>query len=797
MKRILTIIQNSKLNLILLALLFFLAMNTANAQQNGGTLRGFVFSSQGEPLPYATIIAFAQGTDNVIKGTVSDENGLFIINELPVGDYNIKISYVGYLDQNRAVTIEANKIISWKIELDEGLDGRIGPPMAEIWAPNFSPVLTKKELYAAPAVYDDPARTVALLAGVTNTNDQANHISVRGNNPNSTKWYLEGVEIPNPNHTPNAGTASDRITSSGGGVNMIKPQFLQSTAFFNGAFNTGFGNAVGGILDMNINREFPKERQTSIQIGLIGLEGLIKETINTKKNKLMYNASVRYSTVGLLTNGLGLDFGGEKISFMDANISAYLETKKYGDFSFFNISGISNNDFTAQRDTANWEVQKDRFDINFYSATSITGVSHRYFKGHHSWKTTVAYSLWNAVRNGNRLDENFNVQRVQQDSMRHRRFSFRTKYSYRNFNAELNATQLNYQLYNFDSLANFQANGTQEGWLLQPSLGYLLLNRNYRYLRLGVHSMIYTGNNSYSVEPRITYAQKLPRRRGDLLLSYGLHSQLQAPEVYLSANPSGDLINDQLGFTRSHHFNFKYNYDSRRRGLGVQFQTYYQYLFDIPIINAADRSFSVINDMNSFITDTLANGGVGQNYGIELAVRKNFRNDFYISANATLYQSQYKGGDNIWRNTRYNGNFIANLILGKDWNKAVSFKKNKPSQRKIGIYGRLVYAGGYQESPIDLVQSQQLGRTVFIENEAYSQQQPNIFKLDVRWYWEKTVFDETNISKIKRKHTVALDIQNATNQQNVAFNYFDPLQGQVITKYQLGLIPLLSWRLDF
>jgi hypothetical protein len=703
---------------------------------------------------------------------------------------------VGYNPQNRVVAIEANKIISWKIELDPGIDPRIGPPMAEIWAPQFSPVLTAKEIYSAPAVYDDPARTTALLAGVINTNDQANHISVRGNNPNSLKWYLEGIEIPNPNHTPNAGTASDRITTSGGGVNMIKPQFLQSTAFYNGAFNTSLGNAVGGILDMKINRTLPKQNQTSFQIGLIGLEALSKGAINREKGS-MYNASVRYSTVGLLTNGLGLDFGGEKISFMDVNLSAYFPTEKHGDFTIFNISGLSRNDFTAQRDTANWEVQKDRFDINFYSATSITGVSHRYIKGNHLWTTTLAYSLWNAVRNGNRLDENLTPQLVQQDSMRHRRLSFRTNYHYKDFSADLNVTQLDYQLYNFDSLANFQANGRQSGWLIQPSVTYLLLKSNYRYLRLGVHSMIYTDNNSYSVEPRITYARKLPRRRGDLILSYGLHSQLQAPEVYLSAHPNGDLINGQLGFTRSHHFNFKYNYNSRPRGLGIQFQTYYQYLFDIPIINAADRSFSVINDMNSFITDTLTNDGVGQNYGIELAIRKNFNNDFYISANATLYQSQFKGGDNTWRNTRYNGNFITNLLIGKDWKTAFSFKKNKPSQRKIGIYGRLVYAGGYRESPIDLIQSQQLGRTIFIENDAYSLQQPNIFKLDIRWYWQKEMYSKNDISKLIRKHTVALDIQNVTNQQNVAFNYFDPLQGQVITKYQLGLIPLLSWRVDF
>jgi hypothetical protein len=779
-----------------LLLLFFLASTSIFAQSTSARLRGKV-QEKGtkEPLISASVIIYKGDKTNIIAGAATDIEGKYSIPKIEFGTYTVRVSYLGYTPKEQTITIKKEAV--YELDFTLKIDAQIpynGKTLMIIWKPQFSPILTNKELSQVPAVYDDPARATALLAGVNGANDQANNISVRGNNPNGLKWYLEGIEIPNPNHTPNAGTASDRITTSGGGVNMIKPQFLQSTAFFNGAFNTGLGNATGGILNMKVDRRMPEKNQFSTQIGLIGLEALVKTAINREKGSFL-NASVRYSTVGLLTNVLNVDFGGEKISYTDVNLSAFFPTKKYGDFTFFNISGTSSNLFGAQRDTT-WEVQKDRFDIDFRSTTTISGMTHSFTKNQHTLNTTIAYSSWNANRNGYLLDDDFERNLVQQDSLRHRRLSLRMQYAYKNFTTEINATHLDYQLQNFDSLQFSTSNGQQRGWLLQPSASYTLNGRKYYSLQMGVHSMIYTENNTYAIEPRLTFIKYVNRLNADLMLSYGLHSQLQTPEVYLSTNSKGTFDHRDLGLTRAHHLNLKLQKNSH--SYGFQVQAYYQYLFDIPIVNNANRSFSVINELNSQITDPLENEGVGRNYGVEIAVKKAMQDNYYISVNASLYQSEYKGGDEIWRSTRYNGNYIANLIIGKEWMKTRINKKDRNINRKIGVYARAVYAGGLRESPIDFVLSEEFGQTTFIENQAFSIQQPNVFKLDLRLYWKKEVF---NFSKNKkspmRTHTIALDIQNATNRQNVAFNYFDVLQNTVITKYQLGLIPLLSWRVDF
>jgi hypothetical protein len=42
-----------------------------------------------------------------------------------------------------------------------------------------------------------------------------------------------------------------------------------------------------------------------------------------------------------------------------------------------------------------------------------------------------------------------------------------------------------------------------------------------------------------------------------------------------------------------------------------------------------------------------------------------------------------------------------------------------------------------------------------------------------------------------------LDIQNLTAQQNLAYQYYDPLTQNIENKYQLGPIPNFSWKMEF
>ena len=78
-----------------------------------GSLTGTVLDSlKREPVPYATVVLLpplfsATPPDKPITGVAADDAGRFTLTKLPVGRYRLRVSYVGYGTQTRAVTVTA------------------------------------------------------------------------------------------------------------------------------------------------------------------------------------------------------------------------------------------------------------------------------------------------------------------------------------------------------------------------------------------------------------------------------------------------------------------------------------------------------------------------------------------------------------------------------------------------------------------------------------------------------------------------------------------------------------------
>ena len=201
-------------------------------------------------------------------------------------------------------------------------------PGAEVRA-TYTPVsplaqrFTVEEVYRLPGTFYDPARLVALLPGVVQTNDQANHLSVRGNTPNANLWRLNGLAIVNPNHTANAGTFYGFPTLSGGGVNAISAQMLGNSGFLAGGLPVEYGYATGGTFDLRLRPGNKTRRKYQAQAGFIGFDLMVEGPIGDS-GKTSYLVNGRYSFTGLLAD-MGVDFGGESIRFWDFNAHLHHE----------------------------------------------------------------------------------------------------------------------------------------------------------------------------------------------------------------------------------------------------------------------------------------------------------------------------------------------------------------------------------------------------------------------------------------------------------------------------------------
>lgn len=69
----------------------------ANNLSKNGTVKGNIIdASNGAVVEYATIALYNKKLDKITAGGISDENGNFNITDIPMGDYQMKVEFIGY-----------------------------------------------------------------------------------------------------------------------------------------------------------------------------------------------------------------------------------------------------------------------------------------------------------------------------------------------------------------------------------------------------------------------------------------------------------------------------------------------------------------------------------------------------------------------------------------------------------------------------------------------------------------------------------------------------------------------------
>lgn len=761
-----------------LIFLLFIPISFLSAQTTQ-TIRGKVVDADNEK----ALIGATVSLINTNQSVISNEKGSFSLEKVPVGRHQLQVSFVGYETQKiTELLLESGKELILEIRLKEA-PKQLNETTVKAASNNLSGALTSinnitiEQVMRYPATYMDPARLATAFAGVANDNDQANGMVIRGNSPNGVQWRLEGVEIVNPNHLSNAGTFSDRPTQNAGGVNILSAQLLGNMNLLTGAFPAEYGNAISGVMDMRLRKGNDKNHEFTAQAGIIGVD-LAAEGPLSKKSGASYLVNYRYSFTGLL-GLMGISFGGEEIKFQDLAFNLSFPTKKAGRFSVFGMYGLSSNIFTAQEDKSLWTSEKDQNNISFDNKMWAVGATHQVnINDKLSWKSTVALSALESSR----LQENplFTSKFSGEKSIT----SISSILSYSKNRSRLkggfflNFSENQY----YDTKKNPDPTGIVplpiSLPLLQPFINYSYSLSDKITANLGLHNQLFLSgiyingtDVKQSIEPRFGLNYRLNKSQS-INFAYGKHSQ----NIF--------LFNSQA-FIKSHQFAINHQIFFKNNSF-FKTEVYYQSLFNIPIKDASANmqkgySYSFINMSEEKIPNKLTNDGTGKNYGIELTYQQYLTNGFYSLINTSLYKSTYVAVDGIERSTRFDGNYIFNATLGKEF--------TKTKNRIWGINARLTWLGGYRETPVDAVASEKEQITVYEESKAWSVKQKDYIRPDLRVYFKK--------SKAKYSRTFSIDIQNVINRQNESFIYYDTYLKQVVRKYQLGLLPLINYRWEF
>ncbi len=300
---------------------------------------------------------------------------------------------------------------------------------------------------------------------------------------------------------------------------------------------------------------------------------------------------------------------------------------------------------------------------------------------------------------------------------------------------------------------------------------------------MGIHGQYFDLNNESVLEPRIGATYKLTGLQS-LSIAYGKHSRLEPLNVYFARVEMDNQVqnpNKKLDITKSHHLVLAYDL-SINPDLRLKIEPYFQYLYDVPVIN--DSSYSVINmEAEWYFTNKLVNEGSGKNYGIDVTLERFLKNGYYYLVTGSLFDSKYTGGDNVERNTRYNTGYVINLLFGKEW------LTGKNKNKIFGINGRLNIMGGQRITPVDEELSLNEREVRYNYNKIFEEQKANIYHMNVSVNYR--------INKKNHASIWSLQVLNAFGTKEDYGKYYDYKSNTIQEEQVVIVVPSISYKLEF
>jgi len=537
------------------------------------TVRGrIVDKDSGMPIPGVNVFIASP-----LKGAITNLEGNFRLEDIPVGRHNLAVSCMGYEGKNLPnLVVHSGKENVLQFELEESIID-IGEvtirheidklkPVNELAVVSVMP-LSAEDLTYSPGALNDISRAVVSLPGVASSNDGQNHLIIRGNSPKGLLWRLEGIEIPNLNHFSDIG-------SSGGGISILSNNMIGRSDFFTGAFPAEYGNALSGVFDINLRSGNNEKHEQTFQVGVIGTEFMAEGPLN-KRSGATYIGQFRYNTLAL-AHKIGLIENMPE--FSDISFKMRMPTKHTGTFSIFGIGGRSH--------------EQGPPDYHWYTDMATLGVANEMgLNATTRIKTIAAFSLWkyrwdskenigtalnpidyNTYNDVRELTPTISMTLNKKISARHK---FRTGvvYTHANFNSFMGwhsdtlanrALDPDHPMYNSDQNYEYIYSDAK------GSTGIFQAFFNWRYriipnltLNSGIHYIQLLLNNNNSIEPRLSLSwQFLPKH--NLSAGFGIHSRRESFTLYTGEKTMHDgekvAVNRDLELAKSHHFVLGYQY---------------------------------------------------------------------------------------------------------------------------------------------------------------------------------------------------------------------------------------------
>ena len=229
--------------LFLIGFFVFLISEGLMAQQ--AVVKGRVVEAlNNEPMPFVNVIV--SGTS---IGAVTDVDGNFQLTGLAPGFVRVQASFVGYhstLSPEIEISNAKDAFVEIRMEKRDTEIEEVTISASPFRKTEESPVSLKTigiaEIEKSPGANRDISKVIQSFAGVLSSPSFRNDIIIRGGGPSESRFYLDGVEVPNINHFATQG-------ASGGAVGILNADLIREVNYYSGAFPSNRGNALSGVFE--------------------------------------------------------------------------------------------------------------------------------------------------------------------------------------------------------------------------------------------------------------------------------------------------------------------------------------------------------------------------------------------------------------------------------------------------------------------------------------------------------------------------------------------------------------------
>ncbi len=241
---------------LVVLLMLFVFNGRLLAQQPIGSVTGKVTLETGDAAANAAIVL--EGTK---LGTVAEEDGSFVLTNVPVGTYNLQVRLIGY-EQTAPLRVHVRAddtvrvqitLRENEIELSQILITGSRRQAAEDTRPSVT-TMTPREAKYLPGAAEDVLRSLQALPGVTSVNDFSSQLVVRGSGPDQNLIMIDGFEVINPYRLY-------------GVISMFNPETVRDISLQTGGFAAQYGDRLSAVIDVK-NRDGRSDVGLSAKLNL-------------------------------------------------------------------------------------------------------------------------------------------------------------------------------------------------------------------------------------------------------------------------------------------------------------------------------------------------------------------------------------------------------------------------------------------------------------------------------------------------------------------------------------------------